>query len=154
MNFPDYGGHHRLRIGRFSQPNGVYLITSVTAERMPLFADWDAACSAIRAFTHPLLLRDARLLCWVLMPDHVHWLVQLGNDADLAQLVCAMKSTSARALRRAGVSGLVWAKGYHDRAMRKEEDILPAARYVVANPVRAGLVRRFGDYPFWDSIYL
>jgi hypothetical protein len=28
------------------------------------------------------------------------------------------------------------------------------ARYVVANPLRAGLVKRLGDYPLWDAIWL
>jgi hypothetical protein len=28
------------------------------------------------------------------------------------------------------------------------------ARYVVANPVRAGLVQRVGQYPHWDAIWL
>ncbi|MBB5859537.1 hypothetical protein GGR69_001194 [Xanthomonas arboricola] len=28
------------------------------------------------------------------------------------------------------------------------------ARYLIANPLRAGLVARVGDYPFWDAIWL
>ncbi|QQD20993.1 transposase [Oceanospirillaceae bacterium ASx5O] len=147
-------GYHKLRLGRFSQQNGVYLVTSVTEGRHPLFADWTAGCAAIQAFTSAHLLKDAELLCWVLMPDHVHWLLQLGTSADLARLVGAMKSASSRAVHRSGVMGPVWASGFHDRAIRKDENLLPAARYVVANPVRAGLVKRFGDYPFWDSVYL
>ena len=147
-------GYHKLRLGRFSQQNGVYLVTSVTEGRHPLFADWTAGCTAIQAFTAAHLLKDAELLCWVLMPDHVHWLLQLGTSADLARLVGAMKSASSRAVHRSGVMGPVWASGFHDRAIRKDEDLLPVARYVVANPLRAGLVKRFGDYPFWDSVYL
>jgi hypothetical protein len=32
--------------------------------------------------------------------------------------------------------------------------VLNAARYIVANPLRAGLTRRLGDYPLWDAIWL
>ncbi len=46
------------------------------------------------------------------------------------------------------------AKTFHDRAMRKEEDLKAAARYIVANPLRAGLVERCGDYPLWDAVWL
>jgi putative transposase len=28
------------------------------------------------------------------------------------------------------------------------------ARYIVANPLRAGLVERLGDYPHWDAVWL
>jgi hypothetical protein len=35
-----------------------------------------------------------------------------------------------------------------------EEDLAQIARYVVLNPVRAGLVRRVGDYPHWDAAWL
>jgi len=28
------------------------------------------------------------------------------------------------------------------------------ARYIVANPLRAGLVERLGDYPLWDAVWL
>jgi hypothetical protein len=28
------------------------------------------------------------------------------------------------------------------------------ARYIVANPLRAGLCRHLGDYPLWDSVWL
>ncbi len=45
-------------------------------------------------------------------------------------------------------------KGYFDRAPRYEEDVKAAARYIIANPLRAGLVARAGDYPLWDAIWL
>jgi putative transposase len=48
----------------------------------------------------------------------------------------------------------VWQRGFHDHALRKEEDIVSVARYIVANPVRDGLVRRIGDYPHWDAVWL
>jgi REP element-mobilizing transposase RayT len=66
-----------------------------------------------------------------------------------------VKSGSALAIMRAGQSPLrVWQKGYHDRAVRREDDLQSIARYVVANPLRAGLVRRVGDYPLWDAVWL
>jgi hypothetical protein len=48
----------------------------------------------------------------------------------------------------------VWKPGFHDRALRHEDSMVDAARYIVANPLRAGLVERVGDYPFWDAIWL
>ncbi|MEJ1380959.1 MAG: transposase, partial [Candidatus Sedimenticola sp. (ex Thyasira tokunagai)] len=63
--------------------------------------------------------------------------------------VAAVKSVSARHL-----GGGVWQAGFHDHALRREEDIIGVARYVVANPMRAGLADRVGDYPHWDAAWL
>ena len=47
-----------------------------------------------------------------------------------------------------------WQDGFHDHALRKEDDLIDVARYIVANPVRAGLVRKVGDYSLWDAKWL
>jgi hypothetical protein len=51
-------------------------------------------------------------------------------------------------------AGSVWQKTYYDHAVRKDEDIKGISRYIVANPLRAGLVHDIGDYPLWDAIWL
>jgi REP element-mobilizing transposase RayT len=50
--------------------------------------------------------------------------------------------------------GRLWQPGYHDHALRREEDLVATARYLVANPLRAGLVQHIGDYPLWDAVWL
>lgn len=147
-------GHHRLRTGRISQAHGIYLVTAATWQRHPHFLNWDYAVAAVNAFTSPQLLKENKLLSWVLMPDHVHWLLQLGHSADLSVVIGAMKSGSARAVGKAGCSERVWATAFHDHGVRQEEDIRALARYIVANPIRAGLVASAGDYPFWDAVWV
>jgi len=94
-------------------------------------------------------------LAWVVMPDHLHWLVRL-KSMPLSPLMQSVKSRSAIALNKASCrpGEKVWQKGFHDHALRADEDLQNAARYVVANPLRAGLVERIGDYPLWDAIWL
>ncbi|KPC24144.1 Uncharacterized protein ABJ99_1024 [Pseudomonas syringae pv. cilantro] len=48
----------------------------------------------------------------------------------------------------------LWQSGYHDQAVRSEQDMVGLARYIVANPLRAGLVKKVGDYPLWDAIWI
>jgi hypothetical protein len=55
-------------------------------------------------------------------------------------------------LERPGIA-TVWERGFHDRALRHEDDLVDMARYLVLNPVRARVVRRIGDYPYWDAIW-
>jgi len=56
--------------------------------------------------------------------------------------------------RRGNAPKAIWQAGYHDHALRKEEDIRDVARYIVMNPVRAGLVRSVREYPLWDAKWL
>ncbi|WP_296409958.1 transposase [Zoogloea sp.] len=88
-------------------------------------------------------------LAWVLMPDHLHWLIQLGQGVSLSMPIRTLKGRSARALGHP-----VWQRAFHDRALRREDDVVSVARYIVANPVRAGLVSRVGDFPHWDAVWL
>jgi len=89
------------------------------------------------------------------MPDHVHWLLQLGIDDALDTVVNRLKSATARKANVAlGRQGPLWEVAYHDRAIRSDQAITDVARYIVANPLRAGLVTRIGDYPYWNAIWL
>jgi len=152
---PIQAGHAALRRGRTSMQGQIYLVTTTTLGRNPLFSDWRLGAIASRALANRDLWRDARLLCWVLMPDHWHALIELGSGTRLAAVLNRIKAVSAREINRvAGGTGAVWARAFHDRALRDEDDLVAAARYIVANPVRAGLARSVREYPFWDAVWL
>ena len=148
-------GHAALRRGRVSLPGQIYVVTTATLERLPCFRDFAAAHAAVRCFEDASLLGDAAMLAWVLMPDHAHWLLQLGERETLGRVVSRLKSASARNANRAlARTGPLWAPAFHDHALRREEDVAEVARYIVANPIRAGLASRVGDYPFWDAVWV
>lgn len=149
-------GHAALRCGRVSLPGQIYLVTFTTQHRSPLFVEEAMARTASGAFTDPHAWKRSRLLAWVLMPDHWHGLIQLGEGESLSSLICRLKANTARCVHRetAGSKDEVWARGFHDRALRSEDDILHVARYIVMNPIRAGLVERLGDYPYWNAVWL
>lgn len=144
---------HALRRGRWSEAGGLYLLTFVTARRRPWFADWDVASRIAGALSGREAWADSRLLCWVLMPDHWHGIVELGNHESLSRNVGRARAHAARAWKPADGTAL-WQRSFHDRALRTEEQLLHVARYVVANPIRAGLARSFGGYPFWDAVWI
>ena len=58
------------------------------------------------------------------------------------------------ALNLTTLGARLWQTGFHDHALRREEDLAATARYLIANPLRAGLVQRVGDYPFWDAVWV
>ena len=145
-----------LRKGRVSVIGQIYHVTSRTRGSVPLFENFEVACMVCRSFREAAASSDIQLLAWVLMPDHAHWLLELGENASLSKSVAALKRLSASAANAAaGTKGAsIWQDGFRDRALRHDQDLLTVARYIVANPLRARLVPRLGDYPFWDSIWL
>ncbi len=150
-----FSGHSVLRKGRVSTPRQIYLVTATTHKRQPFFADFLSACAAARCFEDKKILRDSSLLCWVLMPDHAHWLIELGDNDTLSQLMNRLKSASGRHANQVRDNvGALWGSAYHDRVLRREDDAYKTACYVINNPLRAGLVSGLGDYPFWNAAWL
>jgi REP element-mobilizing transposase RayT len=148
-------GYRSLRAGRCSETNRAYLLTTVTHRREPLFRDWEPASTMSRLIASPDTWPGGQVACWILMPDHWHGVVVLTGGASIAQLMNRAKGSSAfRFNQRMGRTGRVWADGFHDRAIRRDEDLVSVARYVVANPVRAGLVGSVAAYPFWDACWV
>ena len=133
----------------------IHHVVVATRRGQRYFEPFASACVAARAFTDPRALGDARLLAWVLMPDHAHWLLQPGERETLAQVVSRMRARSGQAVNRLrGEKRPVWASSWDDRVLHDGEDPRAMARFIVANPLRAGLVRALADYPFWDAEWL
>jgi putative transposase len=140
---------------RRSVPGQTYLVTVNTLYRRPLFRDDDAARAVCRVHAAAWPWRDARLLAWVLMPDHWHGLLTLGERDSLSTLVGRFKALTSRAVdERHLVNGWLWGRGFGDRALAADDDLTAEARHLVANPVRSGLVQRSGDYPYWDAVWV
>ena len=141
-------GQKQLRKGRVSIPGQIYHIIFVTRMRRPILAEFSTARTVIASLR--ACEPEASTLAFVVMPDHVHWLFSLNATCPLHRIVAKAKALSSRGCR----GGKVWQRGFYDRALRREEDLQGVARYIVMNPVRAGLVTKVGLYPHWDAVWL
>jgi putative transposase len=97
-----------------------------------LFAD--AANVAILIDTLRFVERKgfSHSLAWVVMPDHLHWLMEL-HGGTLAECMALLKSRSSRLLnRRLERQGPLWQHGYHDHAVRSDESLHEKAMYILA----------------------
>jgi REP element-mobilizing transposase RayT len=120
-----------------------------------VFADLGNGRILLKSLKHQHDRGHVESLCFVIMPDHLHWLLQLGSDRSLSDVIGVVKSFSAYTLNaKLNERGRIWQPGFHDHALREEEDLQAVARYIVANPLRAGLVSRIGDYSLWDAVWL
>ena len=146
---------HHLRKGRYSLPNQLYHLCSVTHARTPIFDSLHHGRVVVKVLRemHDQGLADT--LAFTVMPDHLHWLLLLGEKLTLSQVAGLMKSCVTKRLRQEqGLVGHVWQSGFLDRQLRPGESVLGVARYIVANPVRAGLVKSVRDYSLWDVAWL
>ena len=138
---------NHLRRGRHSQPNQIYHVITNTKNRQPIFKNYQFT----RILIQQLMAQRpfASTLAFVVMPNHLHWLLQINQQQTLSAIVKSVKANTAQAIGRP-----IWQAGYYDHAIRSDEDIVNIARYIVANPIRAGLVKKVGDYPHWDAVWL
>jgi len=88
------------------------------------------------------------------MPDHLHILL-LGKSesADLSAFMKRFKQATAFAYKQQ-TRQVLWQTGYHERILRDDESSESVARYILENPIRAGLTQHLGEYPYaWSDVY-
>lgn len=140
-------GYRELRKGRVSLPHQAYLVTTVCHDRESPFANPALADVATEVLSSPLTWPHATVQAWVLMPDHWHGLIVLAGGESLSRVMQRTKSLVTQRVREAGgARPSLWQRGFHDHALRREESVTAAARYILENPVRAGLVGHWSDW--------
>jgi putative transposase len=134
-------------VGRFT-----YFLTFCAFERRDLCRDRSAV-----ELVSAQILRTASefgfaVIAYCFMPDHVHLLVAgTTASANLRAFVKLARQRAGSLYVRANHQHL-WQRGYHDRVLRSSDDVHRFVKYIVDNPVRAGLVQRAEDYPYvWKS---
>ena len=139
----------RLDAAEYRAPGRVFLVTICTDIRRPWFS-LHPALADITAATI-VAIADARwttLHAWCVMPDHVHLLME---DADVVGYVRAFKGSLTTRAQRIDPNGRLWQRSFHDHAPRSGEGLLETARYVLGNPVRAGIVAEAAEYRWSGS---
>lgn len=109
-----------------------------------------------------------RLHAWVVMPNHVHVLIEPLAGHTVGEILQAEKSFTAKAILAGGVGlrpagkmkagGMpalpanrhVWQPDYYDRFIRNERHFAAAVDYIHQNPVKAGLIVQAEEWP-WSS---
>jgi REP-associated tyrosine transposase len=85
------------------------------------------------------------------MPDHQHVIVTgTSQQSDTLRFIKMYKQKTGYWLSRNLAAA--WQKDFYDHVIRKEENLISIARYILDNPVRKGLVAHWDDYPFKGAI--
>jgi putative DNA methylase len=95
------------------------------------------------------------LLAWVIMPNHVHVMIEIIDGFSLNSLVYSWKSFTAKKINKhLGKSGRFWQREYWDRYIRDESHLMKAIDYLHNNPVKAGLVDNSEDWLYSSAKYI
>jgi len=128
-----------------------YFLTICTKERLLAFVDDGIATPTIDQFLITAIAEGFAVLAYCLMPDHIHLLVEGTTcDSDLQRFVKLSKQRSGFIFARTTRQTL-WQEGYFDRVLRRDEDAKAIARYILENPVRAGIVEWPTEYRYLGS---
>lgn len=153
MNKPPFHSKN-LRKYRQSTPGHYYHLVISTHNKQAVFQNYRYATFAAKSLYH-YQKKYAETLAFTVMPDHIHWLIELKNS-DLSAVVKYFKSAVTKCIHTANNDGekTIWQPGYYDQWIREEKHLENTARYIVANPIRAKLVDKIGNYPYWWAVYL
>jgi REP element-mobilizing transposase RayT len=95
-----------------------------------------------------------RLYGYCLMPDHLHVLLSpAGSCVPLSRWLREFKSFTTNRYTKSTRQPVLWQRSAHDHVCRKAETAETVLRYIVENPVRAGLVKRWQDW-LWTKVFI
>jgi putative transposase len=83
-----------------------------------------------------------RVVVWTLMPDHLHFIAAFNHDFGMPRLIKNFKKYITIKC------GILWQRGFFDHRLRSSKEFSEKYWYVLLNPVRAGLVKKFEDWPY------
>ena len=128
-----------------------YSLTICTYRRQRVFVNREAVDLVLWQLLQSASRSGFAVTAYCFMPDHLHLLVEgTADHATLNEFVRVFKQCSAYHWKSAFGSRL-WQRSYFEHVLREGESPVKAARYILANPLRAGLVHRVEDYPFVGS---
>lgn len=140
---------------RLEKPQSSYFVTFVTWERLELSpAARQVVLNACEFFHN----QRYYLFSGVVMPDHVHLLIQPFIKVEhefwsIGSILHSIKSYSAKQIPNVMLHiGKVWQDGRYEQMIKDEKEFQNKWEYIRQNPVKDGLSKTPEEYPFlWES---
>lgn len=135
---------------RIEFPGALYHVTARGNARQPIFLSKDDALRFLETLGDTALRLGWRFHAYCLMTNHYHLLVETEH-ANLSKGMCHLNGAYTQAFNRAhGRVGHLFQGRYKAILVEAEAYFLELARYVVLNPLRAGMCDKPGDW-LWSS---
>ena len=140
------------RLDRIFPAFPIYFVTACTFNRRAVLAQ-PATHQTFLEFADAGENHAAYVGAYVIMPNHIHLFVALEPDRKLSVWMKSLKNSLSKTLRSLEVPSPHWQKGFFDHVLRSAESYSQKWEYVRDNPVRAGLVRNWEEWPYCGEIW-
>jgi len=148
--FKTWGKSRSIRLKEFdyASPLSIYHLIIGAAENQNIFTDPTINLKVMEILKDSVGLYGYKLLCYCLMPDHLHILVQATESPkDLRGFVRGFKAFSTKSTGKN-----LWQRSFYEHTLRKEEDAVDVANYILNNPVRKGLAQEGMQYKWCELL--
>ncbi|MCL0065367.1 transposase [Dehalococcoidia bacterium] len=133
----------RLRDFDYSDTNYAYFVTLCAKHLQNPFQEEALAEEVIESLLFIRKEKALLLYCYCLMPDHLHVVLSPSTKSgNISKIMQGFKSYTTRLGWKYGISGKLWQRSFYDHIARTDEHLLTICEYILANPVRKGLVER------------
>ena len=141
------------RLEKLRERHPIYFVTASSEKRKVLFAQKGVHQSFL-TFGRNGAEHGVFIGAYVIMPDHLHLFVVIDDERiTLSNWGKSLKNAISKSLRELDVPSPHWQKGFFDHVLRSGESYRAKWEYVRENPVRAGLVTRWQDWPYLGEIH-
>lgn len=142
------------QLKRYYESQTPYFITSVTDGRKQIFTDRLACELLLNILTYHKFSCCYHVYAFVIMPDHLHIIVEPHSEMNISQIVKRIKGAFARFYNQIKDSeGAVWQNGFYDRGIRGRTELNEVITYIHNNPLRKGLVKEVGEYHYSSYLF-
>ena len=135
---------------RIEYIDALYHVSAHSIDESVLFVDDNDRTAFLNLLARVCDHYQVSCHAWCLMTTHYHLVLQTANP----NLGAAMQYLNSRfaqdSNRRRGRRGALFLRRYHPSEITTESYFLQAVRYVLLNPVKAGIVRTPGEWR-WSS---
>ena len=152
QTYPDLWKYHfpvPWSLKRLHESRQAHFLTFSCYQRRPNFLSPDACATFVSALERVRQHYDLCVYGYVVMPEHVHLVVNEPERSNLAQAIKSLKHGVARRLALRAADSF-WQARYYDFNVWSERKFVEKLRYIHRNPVKRGLVARPQDWP-WST---
>jgi putative transposase len=129
-----------------SEKGLTFFVTTGIMDKIRVFDKPESAKLVLETLQFFRKRNEIELYGYVVMPEHVHFMVKLTGNETISNIVKRMKTFASRQLG----PDVQWEKGFWSEVIEGREFGLQKLKYIHENPVRKGLVAQAEDYE-WSS---
>ena len=141
-----------MKLQHYNEINNVYFITTITKNRKPIFNDKLACDLFINLITYYKLKYSCKIYAFVIMPNHIHFIIQISNNISISTFMKLLKGTFSRYYNELSKnnSTSIFQEGFYDNIIKNEFELNSIIDYIHNNLIKANIAYEYKNY-FYSS---